>query len=170
MYGYIYGLRCRITNKWYIGQTAIEPFKYIKTEYKQQKGRNRTKLYNAIKKYGFDNFDVCLLDSEETKESLDLLECEYIKEYDCISNGYNLQSGGHNGKHSEETKRKLSEMVKGNKNPMFGKVPYNKGIPITEEHRQKLSKLMSGKNHPNYGKVSPRKGKKYPRKIIQEFE
>lgn len=38
----------------------------------------------------------------------------------------NSNPGGY--KHSEEVKKKLSEMRKGNKNPMYGKVAHNRGI------------------------------------------
>ena len=52
-------------------------------------------------------------------------------------------------KHSEETKRKLSEANKGEKNPRYGKYP-------TLETRKKLSEANKGKNHPNYGKHLPK--------------
>lgn len=50
-------------------------------------------------------------------------------------------------KHSEETKKKLSESKKGSKNPMYGE-------KLSEEQRKKLSELRKGK-------PSPTKGKKY---------
>lgn len=50
-------------------------------------------------------------------------------------------------KHSEETKKKLSESKKGNKNPMYGK-------KLSDDHRKKLSEVRKGK-------PSPTKGKKY---------
>lgn len=46
--------------------------------------------------------------------------------------------------HSEETKKRLSEAGKGNKNAL--------GQHHTEEAKKKMSEAKSGKNHPNYGK------------------
>ncbi len=42
--------------------------------------------------------------------------------------------------HSDETKRKISYSVKGNKNPMYGK-------QHSEETKRKMSKIKKGKNH-----------------------
>jgi very-short-patch-repair endonuclease len=55
---------------------------------------------------------------------------------------------------SEETKRKLSELRKGAKNPFFGK--YH-----TSETRRKLSELRKGKHYPKLSMA--RKGKHYPK-------
>lgn len=54
--------------------------------------------------------------------------------------------------HTEETKKKQSEAHKGEKNPMYGKHPWNKGIPQSEEHRKKNSESHKGKPSPNKGK------------------
>jgi len=56
---------------------------------------------------------------------------------------------------TEETKRKNSEIKKGEKNPMWGKKRDDlKNNPIfkSKEWREKMSKLTSGKNNPMYGK------------------
>lgn len=54
--------------------------------------------------------------------------------------------------HTEETKKKQSEAKEGEKNPMYGKCPWNKGIPQSEEHRKKNSESHKGKPSPNKGK------------------
>lgn len=48
-------------------------------------------------------------------------------------------------KRSEETKKKMSEVKIGEKNPMFGK-------HLSEDHRNKISIALSGTNHPFFGK------------------
>ena len=48
-------------------------------------------------------------------------------------------------KHSEETKKKLSESKKGVKNPMYGK-------PLSMQHRKKISQSNTGKTTHNKGK------------------
>ena len=91
---------------------------------------------------------------------------------------------------SEETKRKLSELRKGAKNPFFGKYhteesrrkiseagkgrqPWNKGMPHTEEIKRKVSEAQKGVKNPFFGKYHTsetrrklselRKGKHYPK-------
>lgn len=53
------------------------------------------------------------------KETLDLAECKWINKFNSIENGFNLQTGGSNGKHSEETKLIMSKIKIGHKNPMY---------------------------------------------------
>lgn len=78
-----------------------------------------------MKKYGFEHFHFEILeDNIKTKEELDEKEKQYIKEYHslCSENGYNIELGGNSaGKHSEETKKKIGESQKGEKNHMWGK-------------------------------------------------
>ena len=50
---------------------------------------------------------------------------------------------------SEETRRKISEAVKGK---CKGKIPWNKGLSPSEETRKKLSNALSGINNPFYGR------------------
>ena len=53
--------------------------------------------------------------------------------------------------HSEETKRKLSELHKGEKNPFYGKPTWSKGKHFSEEHKRKLSEAHKG-NQSHLGK------------------
>ena len=72
---------------------------------------------------------------------MDSLERELIAKYNTTDReyGYNLDNGGHLGKHrSEETKRKISESQHGEKNGMYGKTH-------SEEVRKKISEKNSTK-------------------------
>ena len=45
---------------------------------------------------------------------LDKLEIQYMAEFNSIvPNGYNLREGGNSGRHNEETKKKISNALKG---------------------------------------------------------
>ena len=95
---YIYKITCLVNNKIYIGQTQ----KTIQTRFKRHindalSGRLNTKLANAIRKYGKDNFSICEIDTADTKNELDQKEIKYIKKYNSISNGYNQTIGGDGG-------------------------------------------------------------------------
>ena len=91
----VYTVYChnnKINNKKYIGITCQKP------KYRWGKdGHNyslQTKFYNAILKYGWDNFDHIIL--EENLEEQEALKSEqkYIEKYNSISNGYNVSTGG----------------------------------------------------------------------------
>ena len=83
-------------------------------------------IIKAMRKYGFENFYFEVLENKiETQEELNEKEKYYIKKYQslCSQNGYNIELGGNSiGKHSEETKRKISQAQLQEKNHMYGKV------------------------------------------------
>ena len=98
------------SNKIYIGQTIN--FKNRMGKYKNVNCKNQTKIYNAIKKYGFDSFKVEVLIEVESKEYLDKLEKFFIKFYNSFENGYKCNTGGKFYKISEEQKKRLSKVNK----------------------------------------------------------
>ena len=116
--------------KVYIGQTCQKPEKRFKvngTGYK-----NCTCIYNAIKKYGWDNIKHEILFDNLSLEEANKLEVELIKKYNSTNHkyGYNLQSGGRNGTHSDETKKKMSQWQIGKK--------------LSDETKNKISKARTG--------------------------
>lgn len=122
-YGIIYSITNKINNKIYIGQT-IRTFdaRYQNNLYKTTKNEH---LKNAISKYGIENFEINKQVLEaETKEELDYHEKRLIKQYNATDSryGYNCLDGGHNGKHNEESKKKIGDAQRGKLNHMYGKV------------------------------------------------
>lgn len=122
-YGIIYLIRNKVNNKCYIGQTIEKngfkgrysrSGKGIERVYRFHKATKENEhLLRSIEKYGLEAFEVDeQFDIAYSKEELDKLEDLYIVAYDCINNGYNNKRGGANGLHSDETKRKLSEVRK----------------------------------------------------------
>lgn len=122
----IYKITNNINDKIYIGQTTrslLERIIGYKQEVKWQP--DARPIIRAMNKYGFTNFSFEIIhDNIQSQKELDELEKYYIKKYSSLvsQNGYNVELGGNGvGKHSEETKRKISESQKGNKNHMYGK-------------------------------------------------
>lgn len=118
---YVYMHKNKSNGKVYIGITSQKP---------EQRWRNGTNYYGnkyfnrSIHKYGWDGFEHIILYKNLTKEEAEMKEIELIKEYNSTNRdyGYNIENGGNStGKHSEETKRKISESQKGELNHMYGK-------------------------------------------------
>ena len=104
-HGYIYKVTNNINNKVDIGQTSTS----IEKRWTQHKSAARTAknnkiiFYNAINKYGEDNFTIDVIyeasctTKDELIDELNDLEIYYISIYNLlIPNGYNLTSGGNN--------------------------------------------------------------------------
>lgn len=138
-YGFIYITTNMINGKKYIGQ------KMFREDWQYYLGSGKL-LKQAIKKYGSKNFNKEILAIVYSKEELDKLEIEFIKNHNAVeSKGYyNISHGGSSpmaGLHmSDENKLKMSKVQK-------GKIK-------TDTTRQKLRELNIGENNPNYGKIT----------------
>lgn len=160
--GYIYCITNKINGKQYIGQTKHDDNTRLKEHFQIAEHTKRNlHLYNVIRKYGKDNFEITILKNNLLEDELDKWEIYYIGKYNTFENGYNntLGGGGIRGyHHSEETKQKISE----NHNPNIytkeraEKISFaNKGKPKSVEHKRKLSecaKQRVGEKNPFYGK------------------
>ena len=113
-------------------------------------------LYNAIKKYGIDNFKIQFLtESVDLKYAKDVLEPYYISIHksNCRDFGYNMTSGGDgwNGmKHSDESKEKMRLSQLGKRHTAQSKEKLRKanlGKVMSEESRQKMSVWQKGKTY-----------------------
>lgn len=128
--------------KVYIGMTGQDPqvrwnsgWGYVKQPF----------LFNAIQKYGWSNIAHDILFVGLTKEEAEQKEIELIAYYKSNQKeyGYNIDNGGNCvGKMSGETKKKISESLKGRRISEEAKKKLSiahKGKKLPEEHRQKLS-------------------------------
>lgn len=140
--------------KTYIGITG----KPLAQRWKRGKNyRNNVYMTRAVEKYGWENIDHEIIESELTKPEAEAKERELIALFksNVPEYGYNITSGGECiGKHSDETKQKLREIrARLNKNPEYirhlseshkGKSPANKGVPMSDEQKRKLSIAKRG--------------------------
>ena len=117
--GFIYKITNTINGKCYIGETTkSDPEKRWKEHKNTIKRRaGCPALQNSVIKHGIDNFkfEILIICFDEDRYKY---EIEYIKKYKTlIPNGYNILEGGPGGgfkgkKHSEETKKRMSENMK----------------------------------------------------------
>lgn len=127
--------------KIYIGSTGTKPEKrwskgcgYL---HKKENGEyHQPRIANAILEFGWDNIIHEILFNNLTKMDAEKKEIELIIKYKSNDErfGYNIS----NGMHSEETKRKISKSMMGDRNP-------NYGMHISEEQKIKISKSLNDK-------------------------
>lgn len=121
-YGIIYKITNTVTNKIYIGQTITTLTKRWKMHRTASRhNRSNSALHSSIAKHGPDKFKVEEICSCLDKLELDKQEQYFMELYNSFApNGYNLKTGGANGKHSQETKNKMSKIRQEKvKDPVF---------------------------------------------------
>lgn len=101
----------------YIGITSQEPKNRWKSGWGYRNGQPR--FYNAILKYGWDAFKHIILYENLTQDEALKIEHELIAKYKKQNKSYNITDGGDvvtcRKPMSEETKKKISESLKGKK-------------------------------------------------------
>ena len=177
--GFIYMLTSP-SGKSYIGQTTC----LIQKRFEQhQKIKSRCyAIHNAIRRYGWENIQKDWYECPD--EDLNFDEELLVRELGTlVPNGYNLmEGGGANGKPSEETRQKMSEAQKGEKNSYYGKThsqksrqkmsEANMGKSLSEETKQKISQAQTGENNHNYGRTgenNPNYGKSRSQETKQKI-
>ena len=173
--GSIYKITNTVNGKSYIGQTVHDAKKTRISKHLSGKGSQLVK--QAIEKYGKDAFTYEILHDGIIPEFLDTLEIAAIKAFNTIApHGYNLTYGGEGCSPSKQTRKKISDAMRGRKgenNSFYGKThseetrhiisEKNKGRERSEEHRQKHAKALRGRKYTeeHRRKISEsRKGKK----------
>ena len=191
----IYKITNLINGKIYIGQDSKNDDTYY---------GSGLIIKRAINKYGKENFNKELIEICNSKEELNKKEIFWISEFNSTNSdiGYNLSIGGNGGNLgeyvnkkiseksklrvvSDETKKKLSILNKGEKNAFYGKHHSEEtkkhlseqkiGFKHTTESKLKISKATKGENNPFYGKyhsdeLKNRFRKMYGNKVIVKYK
>jgi group I intron endonuclease len=161
IYGIVYKAVNLCYNKSYVGKTT-QPLNERKLAHKRNTKRidkfKKISFYNAIRKYGFENFRWEVLKECDSKEMLGLMETFMIMVHHShwTENGYNMTWGGDGGekgnhfnkgiKHTDEWKKLMSEKFSGAGHPLFGK-------HHSESSKNKMSLAKIGKKHSEETKI-----------------
>ena len=145
----IYKITNTITNKCYVGQTQRTMNKRFQEHIRHSKHGVITCLYNAMRKYGVENFEIVEIDRATTADELNQKEIYWISKLNTMSpNGYNEMAGGDNNpmnsefvqnKHknkmqSADVRQKISQTMK----------QFRKEHPFSVEHRERLARSALG--------------------------
>ena len=188
---YLYQIENTITQQKYYGITSTSVERRWKQHLYSMKTPSKRddspKLYNSIRKYGEENFTHSTLLENEDGKYIEEMEVKYISEGENLLNispgGGGMcegdkwkhseetieklrnKPGGFTGrKHSEETKKKMSETRKGDlhrgeNNGMYGRTH-------TPEEKERRSKLMK-ENNPMKGRKHSEETKRKMRESIR---
>lgn len=137
IYGFVYLIWNMINGKKYVGQTT----KTVKKRFNQHACLNKYPIGMAIYKYGRKKFRYGIIKTCYSKEELNYWEKFYIAALRSkCPTGYNRTDGGEGTSGNfctDETRKKKSAAVMGEKNPFWGK-------HHTEESRKIISKSRIG--------------------------
>jgi group I intron endonuclease len=162
----VYQIKNKIDNKIYVGSTNNISKRWHTHRKKLSTNKHHSPyLQNAWNKYGEDCFIFEVLETLQSKK--EMLDCEqkWLNKTLCYDkeNGYNTckvagSPLGH--KHTEEAKRKISNRMKGENHPLYGKtlsnehkarisssnigkIAWNRGLPASEKERLRLKQIRS---------------------------
>lgn len=139
----------------YVGKSTSQR---VKTRFNEHRTLSRGgSLYkdNKIKSIQNDGFNIeykVIKENLSEEEAFDL-EVKLIKilKYLCgfeLTNGNDGGKGGLLGrKHTEEMKNELTKQRTADKNPMFGKIPWNKGVAPSEETKNKIKEARKNQRN-----------------------
>lgn len=98
----------KVNGKMYIGITSRQN---VKNRWMSGHGyKDCPKMWNAISKYGWNNFDHEIFASNLTKEEAQNMQRLLISKLNTVNDGYNIDLGGSTqGKHSEEVIQKCKD-------------------------------------------------------------
>lgn len=130
----------KINNKKYVGITSEKPEK----RWKNGLGyKHNDYFFNAILKYGWEEFSHEILYTDLSKHDAEQIEIRLIDKWNLTNRekGYNIEGGGNLGKKvSDETKKKISEAAKRQMTPQ-----------AREYLRQCTLRQLATKGHPTKG-------------------
>jgi len=134
---YVYVIENTVNSSYYVGKTQDVERRFASHLKEGEKGNYHSRIANSIRKHGKENFNIQVI--EECGENWREREKYWIQLYRELAGNHclNMTEGGDGGDffsgraHSDETKRKISEALK-------GKV-------LCDETKQKMSEAQKGK-------------------------
>ena len=154
MIGIIYKATCVANGKVYVGQTTTLLKLRQKNHFYEAARGEDSHFCRALRKYGDDAFIWEHIDTADSIDELNQKEVYWIVFYKCFEDptkGYNSDPGGKNAKSSEETKKKISEALKGRPKSDEHKARIKAARanypPVSQETKNKIATARTGQKH-----------------------
>ena len=163
MHYYVYKIINLVNNKPYIGKTtktiekrwsehAYEASRWQKCFESGTAFGYSSRLYPAMNKYGYENFNIQLIEELFSLEEMNQREKYWISFYDARHNGYNISAGGDGGffagcKHSPEAIEKIRMTSLNRRHSLESRIKISKskiGHFTSKETREKIRKAKIG--------------------------
>jgi len=168
----IYEFVNNINQKVYVGQTVDFKKRIKDHRFNYNKGIKNTLFYNALRKYGWENFSITIIE-ECSDKLLNEKEIYWIEEKKSLyPNGYNMLEGGNQTRHTDISKQKLSEGRKGIKfseSHIENLRKSHLGYVMPEEQKRKISESNKGKIIPEEIKIKLKYSQPH-RKVVGRFD
>lgn len=175
----IYQILNKINGKFYIGLTNGK-ISRPKGRHKFLSKTKQSYFYNSIRKYGWENFDIKIIDSDATSyDHLKELEIWYIEH---LKPHYNITEGGDGVvglKHTKETIKKMTQHNIGKKlsqehieimrQANLGN-KYNLGRKQPEEQKNKTSKFFTNRKQSEEHKEKKNKANRGQKRTPEQIE
>ena len=157
---HVYAITNSVNGKIYVGQHCHDDLQaYLRHNIRHAlaNARTKTRLYNAIRKYGTDAFSIrSLISNIESLSQLNALEIFFIRTLETQDDeiGYNITAGGGgqlgtSRPHTEEQKTRMSEIMTGREVTWGDKISAaQKGRKFTPEHIAALKAGQKGCKKP----------------------
>jgi len=146
----IYKIENIINNKVYVGSSVSIEDRWIRHKSDLVKGKSCSiKLQNSYNKHGVEYFEFSILEECDI-ENLIEREQYYIDMYNSYNEGYNccpMAGNSLGAKQSDETKLKISEAMKGENNPFYGKKHSEESREIMRESHKGQISSFKGSHH-----------------------
>ena len=159
--GIIYHVFNTVNGKAYIGQTCNglarrwTEHKCLAGRFERGKETKADPFILALLKYGSESFEVTQLYECNTQDELNAAETYFIEFFQTLVTqfGYNIRSGGSNGKLAESTKEKISQTLTGRKLSIEQRAAISEGQRTkrvypkrySQAHREAISTALSGR-------------------------
>lgn len=155
----IYEFVNNINGKVYVGQAKDFKSRLRCHKYHTKSNKKNSPFYAALRKYGWDNFSINIIEECDI-EILNDREEYWIEQKKCLyPNGYNLMKGGKQYEMSDDTKKKISEIRKGIKfspKHIENLKKSHLGNKLSEETKRKISEINKGRIHSEETRVKLR--------------
>lgn len=138
---YLYRITNILSGKVYIGQSSDDKYRWRQHLYfAKNPERTGRYIHRAMAKHGSENFMFEVIVTCRTPEDANIIEDVLIRQFDSRNkeHGYNLNAGGFNGEHSEETKEKIRQATI---NQIATKGHPAKGRVVTQKTRDLMRKI-----------------------------